>query len=178
MDKPRAVPKHIVLTSHPHSGQAATQAVRWGASSAKARGPVIGTLTNPGERNVIGAHAGSYALYRALAVAAGGLDPVHRPDLTNTSPTEPIGPFPQWADPDRIVSLDPYGHMVADVFGDLIESGCDIRPTIAVTRARISLPELKEAISAGRLMADGNVLLESGEASVIKAAVESTAWPS
>lgn len=172
MDKPHEAPKHIVLTSHPHSGRTSTQAVRWGAATPDERGPVIGTLTNPGERNVIGAHAGAYALYRALAVAAGGLDPVHKPDLTNTSPTEPIGPFQQWADPDRIVSLDPYGHMVADVFSELIGKGADIRPTIAVTRARISLPELKEAIAAGRLEADGRILVDSGEATVIKAAVE------
>jgi hypothetical protein len=33
----------------------------------------------------------------------------NRPDLTNTSPTTPMGPFPQWRDPGKIVSLDPAG---------------------------------------------------------------------
>ena len=56
---------------------------------------------------MIGAHAGAYALYRALAIAAGSLNALHRPDLSNTAPAEPIGPHPQWADPARIVSLDP-----------------------------------------------------------------------
>jgi len=30
-----------------------------------------------------GAHGGAYALYRALAVSSGALDPIRRPDLTN-----------------------------------------------------------------------------------------------
>ena len=79
--------------------------------------------TNYSQRNVIGAHAGAYALSRALAIASGSLDPVHRADLTNTNPTAKIGPFPQWADPERIVSLDPHGHMIAEDFADLIERG-------------------------------------------------------
>ena len=45
----------------------------------------------------------------------------------------------------RIVSLDPYGHVVAEVFADLIAEGLDVRPTIAVTRARINLPEIGRA---------------------------------
>ena len=55
---------------------------------------------------VIGTHAGSYSVYRALAVAAGALDPLRKPDLTNTAPTLRIGPHPQWSNPDKIVSLD------------------------------------------------------------------------
>ena len=54
-------------------------------------------------RNVIGTHGGSYALYRALAVSSGTLDPIRRPDLTNTFPAAAIGPFPQWTEPARIV---------------------------------------------------------------------------
>jgi GTP cyclohydrolase II len=172
MDKTDTVSRHIVLTSHPRGDREGAFPIRWGAADPIARGPVVGTFTNPGERNVIGAHAGAYALYRALAIASGSLDPVHRADLTNTNPTAKIGPFPQWADPERIVSLDPHGHMIAEDFADLIERGHDIRPTIAVTRARITLHELKEAIAAGRLEADGETLMETGEASVTKAAIE------
>ena len=62
-----------------------------------------------GKRNVIGTHGGSYALYRALAVSSGALDPIRRPDLTNTHPPPTIGPFPQWTEPEKIVSLDPVG---------------------------------------------------------------------
>ena len=85
-------PKHIKLTSHPTTTQEVVP-ITWGAKTPAERGPVIGTLTDPARRNAIGAHSGSYALYRALAVAAGTLDPVHKPDLTDTAPTEHIGPF-------------------------------------------------------------------------------------
>ncbi len=164
--------KHIVLTSHPPANRQHTNRIHWGAADPKQRGPVIGSLTNAAARNVIGAHAGAYALYRALAVAAGSLDPEHRPDLTNTAPTTPIGPFAQWRDPDRIVSLDPYGHVVAEVFADFIAEGLDVRPTIAVTRARINLPELRAAIAVGRLKPDGALLTANGDVRVTKAAVE------
>jgi GTP cyclohydrolase II len=164
--------KHIVLTSHPSKGGPKPPALKWGAATAKERGPVIGSLHNPQQRNVIGVHSGAYGLYRALAVASGKLDPVHRPDLTNTFPTVEIGPFPQWADPDKIVALDPWGHRVAEVFADDLKAGFDIRPTIAITKARIALPEMREAIAAGRIKPDNRILMPSGEASVVKAALE------
>ena len=146
--------------------------LKWGAVTAHERGPVIGSLHNPQQRNVIGVHSGAYGLYRALAVASGKLDPVHRPDLTNTFPTVEIGPHPQWADPDKIVALDPWGHKVAEVFADDLKAGFDIRPTIAITKARIALPEMREAIAAGRIKPDNRILMPSGEASVVKAALE------
>jgi hypothetical protein len=143
-----------------------------GRAHGPARGPVVGSLKNPHQRNVIGVHSGAYGLYRALAVAAGKLDPVHRPDFTNTLPAAVIGPFDQWCDPNNIVSLDPWGHLVADVFAEDMAAGIDIRPTIAITKARISLGELREAIARGRLVPDGRVLHDTGEASVTKAAIE------
>jgi GTP cyclohydrolase II len=164
---------HIVLTSHP-AGRAggAGRPLHWGAATAAERGPVVASLTNPAHRNAIGTHAGAYALYRALAVAAGQLDRDHRPDLTDTAPAERIGPHPQWADPDRIVSLDPWGHMVATAFAADLAEGVDVRPTIAVTKARINLPELKDAIAAGRLVPDGTVLAANGDVRVTKAAID------
>ena len=165
-------PKHIVLTSHPRAGSQQAPPIVWGATTPGARGPVIGTLIEPSRRNVIGGHAGAYALYRAVAIAARKLDPVHVPDLTDTSPAQIIGPFPQWADPDQIVSLDPYGHLVSEVFSDRLKDGWDIRPTIAVTEARITMPELQEALRAGRLKADGELLKANGEVRVTKAAIE------
>ena len=164
--------KHIVLTSHPSKGGPKVPGLKWGAVTAHERGPVIGSLHNPQQRNVIGVHSGAYGLYRALAVASGKLDPVHRPDLTNTFPTVEIGPHPQWADPDKIVALDPWGHKVAEVFADDLKAGFDIRPTIAITKARIALPEMREAIAAGRIKPDNRILMPSGEASVVKAALE------
>ena len=165
-------PKHIVLTSHPPKGPSLTVPIVWGAATAKARGPVIGSLSNPHQRNVIGVHSGAYGVYRALAIAAGKLSPIHRPDLTNTFPPVAIGPFPQWADPARIVSLDPWGHLVASVFADEIAAGLDIRPTIAITKARIAIPELREALAAGRLRSDNAILFPNGEATAVKAALE------
>ncbi|MGI9304597.1 MAG: GTP cyclohydrolase II [Gammaproteobacteria bacterium] len=163
--------KHIVLHSHP-TGEQDPQPIHWGAASASERGPVVGTLAAGAKRNAIGAHSGSYALYRALAVASGSLSPLHKPDLTNTSPAVRIGPHPQWADADKIVSFDPYGHMVSDVFADEIAQGLDIRPTIAITKARLTVPELQNEIQAGRLKPDGQILLDSGEANVTKVAIE------
>jgi GTP cyclohydrolase II len=172
MPGPNKAPGHIVLTSHPGASGTKPVPIRWGAADARERGPVIATTTEPKHRNVIGAHAGAYALYRALAIAAGRLSSMHVPDLTNTAPAEAIGPHPQWADPKRIVSLDPFGHMVAEAFADRLKDGWDIRPTIAVTKARINLPELRDAMAAGRLRPDGEVLLASGDVRVTKIAIE------
>jgi GTP cyclohydrolase II len=166
----------IVLTSHPRTGTAKPLPIVWGAPEPSVRGPVVGTLSGPAARNAVGAHAGSYSLYRALAIAAGQLDPGHRADLTNTAPAARIGPFPQWADPDKIVALDPWGHMVGEAFGDRLAEGWDIRPTIAVTRARINMPEIVQAIRAGRLVPDGEVVTEAGDARVTKVAVEPVWW--
>ena len=71
--------------------------IRWGRPIRAQRGPVIGSTTNRSQRNVIGTHSGSYGVYRALAVAAGALLRGHKPDLTNTMPTDPIGPYPHGA---------------------------------------------------------------------------------
>jgi len=136
---------HIRITSHPAPGAKHDFPIDWGAASARERGPVIGTVSRPQDRNVIGTHGGSYSVYRALAVSSGALDPIRRPDLTNTHPAETIGPFLQWADPRRIVSLDPWGHLVAENFAKEIAEGIDIRPSIAITRARLDLPELQAA---------------------------------
>ena len=164
---------HIRLTSHPEPGAAAQRfPIVWGAAQAKARGPVIGSVTRPGDRNVIGSHGGAYALYRALAVSAGALNPLARPDLTNTSPAVAIGPHPQWSDPGKIVSIDPWGHLVQDVFAREIAEGLDIRPSIAITRARLNMPEIVAAIGAGRVAVDGTIVKDNGDVAVTKIAVD------
>jgi GTP cyclohydrolase II len=169
--------RHIRLTSHPVEGVApGAPPIRWGAADPLVRGPIVGTTTSRNQRNVVGTHSGSYGIYRALAVAAKSLTRGHRPDLTNTSPTDPIGPYPQWAEPDRIVSIDPWGAVVAEVFKAFLADGYDIRPTIAVTKAHIDLPEVRAAMAAGRLAADGRILLNNGSAIVTKAAIEPVWW--
>ena len=161
--------RHIKLTSHPE-GRKSAAPLRWGAATCEERGPVIGTLTP--QRNAIGAHSGSYSVYRALAIAAGTLDPVHVPDLTDTSPAARIGPHPQWTMPGKIISMDPYGHMVNEAWEDRLQEGCDIRPTIAVTKARLAMPEFDRAIAEGRVKVDGRIVTESGDVRVTKVAVE------
>ncbi|BBY58608.1 GTP cyclohydrolase II [Mycolicibacterium sarraceniae] len=163
-------PGHIRLTSH--RGAEGALPISWGAATAGERGPLIGTTSTRSHRNVIGTHSGSYSVYRALAVAAGALSRDHRADLTNTSPTDSIGPYPQWGNPTAIVSLDPWGAMVADAFAADLANGQDIRPTIAVTKAHVILPEVADAIDKGRLVPDGQVLLSGGAALVTKVAIE------
>ncbi|WP_426955946.1 GTP cyclohydrolase II [Muricoccus radiodurans] len=170
----RPAPQPIVLTSHPRAGS--VPPIAWGAATAAERGPVIATLTDPAARNAIGTHSGAYSLYRALAVASGQLDPAHRPDFENTRPADPIGPFAQWGDPAKIVSLDPWGHLVPEVFAAQLAAGRDIRPSIAVTRAHMNMPELREAMEAGRLSPDGAVLAANGDLRVTKIAIEPVWW--
>ena len=169
--------RHIRLTSHPgQQGVSGAPAIVWGAPEALARGPVVGTTTNRSHRNVIGTHSGSYGVYRALAVAAGRLGRDHRADLTDTAPTDAIGPHPQWGDAERIVSIDPWGACVQSVFAQHIGQGYDIRPTIAVTQARIHLGEIRQAIAFQRLAVDGRVLFDDGSAAVTKVAIEPVWW--
>ena len=164
---------HIRLTSHPEPNAATARfPIRWGREDPKERGPIIGSVTNPADRNVIGAHGGSYSLYRALAISARAMNPLARPDLHNTHPTTEIGPNPQWFEPGKIVSLDPFGHMVGQAYKDEIAGGVDIRPTIAVTKARLNMPEIIAAMGAKRLKADHGVLHDSGDISVTKIAVD------
>src|ERR1700758_1949652 len=139
---------HIRLTSHPEPGGKHAFPIHWGAADARERGPIIGTVSRPQDRNVIGSHSGSYAVYRALAVSSGALDPIRRPDLSNTYPTATIGPVPQWSEPQRIVSLDPWGHLVATTFEVEIAEGVDVRPTIAITQARLEIHEMQDALAA------------------------------
>jgi GTP cyclohydrolase II len=164
--------RHIVLTSHSRPGSNYFSPIHWGAEDARSRGPIIGSVSNPMHRNVIGTHSGSYAVYRAVSVATGRLDSGHVPDLTNTSPVTKIGPHPQWSDPEKIVSVDPWGHMVASEFHDHIKEGFDIRPTIAITQARLKLMEITDAINQGRLQPDGQVLLDNGDVNVTKIAID------
>ncbi|KHO00894.1 GTP cyclohydrolase [Metarhizium album ARSEF 1941] len=117
---------------------------------------------------------GSYSIYYALAVASKELDRDHRPDFTNTEPATRIGPFLQWGDPHKIVAMDPWGHLTPWTFKNIMdEEHVDLRPTIAITKAHMKLPELEESVKSGRLVPDGKVCLNKlGELAVTKFAVE------
>ena len=127
-------------------------------------------LTSP----AIGAHGGSYSIYNALAVASKNLDISHKPDFTNTEPAANIGPFPQWNDGKKIVAMDPYGHLAPWLYKDIMDKDdVEIRPTIAITRAHMKLPELEASVKEGRLVPDGKICInETGEVAVTKVAVE------
>ena len=62
--------------------------------------------------------------------------------------------------------------MIGQVFAEELKDGMDIRPTIAVTKARLELIEMQDALRQGRLKPDGKVLLDTGEVNVTKMAVE------
>ena len=150
--------------------------IHWGAKNPLERGAIVGTLTQRSQRNVIGTHGGSYSIYRSLSIASGQLDPTHRADLTDTQPLVQIPPNPAWStepgDPHRIVSLDPWGASITDVFGDLLTQGVDVRPTIAITQAHIDLPEIQAAIRQGDLSIDGTIVKPNGSLQVTKIAID------
>ena len=107
-------------------------------------------------------------------MASKNLDLEHRPDFTNTEPAANIGPFPAWGDKKKIVAMDPLGHLAPWIYKDLmVKEEIDIRPTIAVTKAHMKIPELEESVRKGRLVPDGKICINStGELAVTKFAVE------
>ena len=112
-------------------------------------------------RNAIGAHSGSYSIYRALAMALNTLDPAHVPDYTNTEPPFPINPNPSWFDDKKIVSLDPFGHLAQTEFASFNARGLDVRPTISLTKAHIKMSELDHAYNNGSIKPDGKIVHNS-----------------
>ena len=163
---------HIILASHTNLKYKETLPINWGAKTAAERGPVVASMTDNKTRNAIGAHSGSYTVYRALSIASGKFSPVHRPDLHNTEAPTPIGPYPQWQDATKIVTHDPWGLDPQSHFKEFFDKGYDIRPTIAMTQAHLQLPEVYEAIKAGRLKPDGKIVKENGDIRVTKVALE------
>ena len=153
--------------------------LKWGAEDPIVRGPIICSRrpSSIKRRSAIGAHSGSYSIYRALSIAMGSLNPSYKPDYSNTEPPVSIPPNPAWYDPSKIVSMDPWGHLVPSVFRNEIEEmGLDVRPSIAVTKAHLKMSELDEAERRGDIAVDGHIVLKSAisgvEVNVSKAAVE------
>ncbi|KAI0810742.1 GTP cyclohydrolase N terminal-domain-containing protein [Xylaria sp. FL0064] len=165
----------IILTTYPKQIGINPIPLNWGAPGLE-RGPVVVSRSSSTirKRNAIGAHGGSYSIYFALAVASKQLNVNHRPDFTNTEPAANIGPFPQWSDKKKIVAMDPWGHQAPWLYADTMQKeNVDIRPTIAITKAHMKLPELEESVRSGRLVPDGKICLNaSGELAVTKFAVE------
>jgi GTP cyclohydrolase II len=163
---------HVVLTSHSNQVFKEVIPINWGEKDPKKRGPIIGTITNKENRNAIGSHSGSYTVYRALSIASGSFPKDHKPDLQNTHPTSVVNPQDSWFDPEKIVSLDPWGAKVNSVFKEELEAGYNIQPTIAITQARLHIPEIGDAIEQGRLKIDGDIVADDHSLKVTKIAIE------
>lgn len=172
-----SVTSRIILTTYPGQSGIDPIPLSWGELDAQKRGPVVVSrhVKTIRRRNAIGAHGGSYSIYHALAVASHHLDLEHKPDFTNTEPAAKIGPFPAWGDKRKIVAMDPFGHLAPWLYQPLMASpnDVDIRPTIAITKAHMKVPELEASVLKGRLVPDGKICLNStGEVAVTKFAVE------
>jgi GTP cyclohydrolase II len=172
-------PNRVIITTYPDQSGIKPTPLSWGASTPTARGPIV-CSRNPASiklRNAIGAHSGSYSIYRALAVAIGTLDPNYKPDYTMTEP--PVEWFfkekeawtrkvagnitkgKEGGAPWGIVSFDPWGHLVQTVYNNEIGSGLDIRPSIAITKAHIKLSEIDQEVRNGLIPVDGKIVIRS-----------------
>ncbi|KAI5833506.1 hypothetical protein K523DRAFT_361071 [Schizophyllum commune Tattone D] len=156
-------PGRVLLSTYPDQHGIDPHPMNWGASDPTVRGAVVCSRLPASikRRNAIGAHSGSYSIYRALSIAMGSLSPSHKPDYSMTEPPVDIPFNPTWADPSKIVSFDPWGHLVPQVYKKEIDGGLDVRPSIAVTRAHIKLSELDETARKGELEIDGKIVLKS-----------------
>jgi len=163
------------LTTYPGQSVVDPIPLNWGDADPATRGPVL--VSRSGDtlkkRNAMGAHGGSYSVYNALAIAAGDLPPDFRPDFENTQPTFNFAQQAAWGNPDKIVSMDPFGHDIVRHFSKHLKAGLDVRPTIAITRANMRVAEISEAVQKGDLKIDGDIVIDStGDVRVTKVAVE------
>jgi GTP cyclohydrolase II len=163
---------HVVLTSHSNQVFKESLPINWGAKDPKERGPVIATISEKENRNAIGTHSGSYTVYRALSIANGDFPKDHKPELENTHSPVEVKPQASWFDPEKMVSIDPWGASVQEMYTDYIKDGYNIKPSIAVTQARLHIPEIFEAIEKGRLEVDGDIVAKDGSIKVTKVAFE------
>ncbi|KAJ3724041.1 GTP cyclohydrolase N terminal-domain-containing protein [Lentinula raphanica] len=166
-------PGRVLLTTYPSQHSISPYPLTWGASNPTLRGPIICSRlpsTLP-FRNAIGAHSGSYSIYRALSIAMGSLDPRYKPNYEMTEPAvDGLGVEWEgwWEDGGkRIVSMDPWGHLVPKVFEKEMRDksegglGLDIRPSISITKAHIKLKEIDESVKRGEIVVDGKIVLQS-----------------
>ncbi|KAF9073949.1 cyclohydrolase [Rhodocollybia butyracea] len=188
-------PGRVLLTTYPSQHGILPFNLTWGAEDPAVRGPVICSRlpSSIKVRNAIGAHSGSYSIYRALSIAMGSLDPMYKPSYEMTEPPVDLAvPCKSWYGTEgknmKIVSLDPWGHLVPSVWQKAIQDksvgglGLDIRPSISVTKAHIKLKELDDSVNRGELFVDGKIVLNTApfegvldpgvEVNVSKAAVD------
>ncbi|WVR08802.1 hypothetical protein IAU60_005860 [Kwoniella sp. DSM 27419] len=158
-------PSRVVLTTYPSQAGINPVPIHWGAGpTARDRGPVVCSRikSNLLIRNSIGAHSGSYSIFRALSIAMGQLRPDWRPDLTNTHPPFVLPPTDGWFG-GKIVSFDPWGAMSQEVWAKEYAEGLDVRPTISQTKAHIKIEELDVLARKGEFPIDGDIVIKSPE---------------
>lgn len=141
----------------------------------KKRGPAVCNFYKNGEckHNAIGAHSGCYSVYHALAVAAKQLNPNFIPDFTNSEPQFKVPYNESWTDGSSIVSIDPFGHLaIPENYPELAED-VDIRPSIAITKAVLQLPDIEQLVAKGEIEVDGKIVLnEQGDVAISKIALD------
>lgn len=166
----------FVLTTYPTDKGVSPLPLNWGAADPQERGPIVCSRNKSGlqKHNAIGAHSGPYSIYHALAVGSKQLDPNYVADYTNAQPAFKINTQEQWGSAEKIVSMDPFGHLTPWLFNQVeADENVDIRPTISVTKAHMQLAELKDAVAEGRLHVDGEIVInKNGDLNVSKVAVE------
>ncbi|WWD20910.1 hypothetical protein CI109_105388 [Kwoniella shandongensis] len=158
-------PSRVILTTYPSQAGIHPVPINWGAGpTGRDRGPVVCSRikSNLLIRNSIGAHAGSYSIYRALSIAMGQLRPDWRPDLTNTHPPFVLPPTDGWFG-NKIVSFDPWGAMSQEIWAKEYAEGLDVRPTISQTKAHIKIEELDVLARKGEFPIDGDIVIKSPE---------------
>ncbi|KAF8874702.1 GTP cyclohydrolase N terminal-domain-containing protein [Gymnopilus junonius] len=145
-------PGRVHLSTYPDQHGIHPYTLKWGAPSASERGPVICSRlpSSIKHRNAIGAHSGSYSIYRALSIAMGTLSPTHKPDYSHTEPAVSLPPTPPGSTRPKSVFRK-----------EVDEEGLDVRPSIAVTKAHLKMSELDDAARKGDIVLDGTIVLQS-----------------
>ena len=166
---------HIRLTSHPEPGAKPRFPDPWGAATARERGPIIGTVSRPADRNVIGT---PWRLLCALPRARGLVrrarpDPARRPHQ-HASGRRPSARSQQWTDAAHASSRSIRGDIwSAEAFQRRDRRrhrhSAEHRRHAGAPR---SLTRCSEAVAAGRLAHDGEVVQPNGSLSVVKIAID------
>ncbi len=147
-------------------------------------------------RNGFGCQRGPFSIYKALSIATSQMSSDHCPDLENTQPVFNPKPNENWG---KISSFHPYGHSQVASYSYVEphdnklhylklqeEDSMDtpkletknriattpIEPTIAITKAKLNIPEIDNLIKNEKLFPDGKILEEDGSINVIKCAIE------
>ena len=165
--------EHIRLTSHPEPGAKLRFPIEWGAATARERGPIIGTVSHPQDRNV---DRQPWRLLFGLSRARGFVrrarsDPPPRSHqyLSRSEYRSRLRNGPSPSASFRSIRGVIWSRRISRRKSPKASiSG----PTIAITRARLDLPEMQAALKAKRLKNDGEVVHDNGSISVVKIAID------